>query len=163
MFNTTLSNYAASGKENVIQLVNFCVDNEEYGVEVLKVREIIRLAEVTRVPNAPSFVDGVFNLRGKVIPIISLRKRLALPPIANDSRTRIIVLDIAENLTGILVDAVTEVLRITSDEIQPAPGSLSANSDEQLFAGLVNRDNRIFILLNLEKMLTSTDMQAISH
>ena len=158
MSNTITTNYTDNGKDSVIQLVNFLIDDEEYGVEVLKVREIIRMTDVTRVPNAPDFVDGVFNLRGKVIPIISLRKRLSLPVVDNDSRTRIIVLDIGNMLTGILVDSVSEVIRITENDIQPAPAAITCNIDTDLFVGLVNRDNRIFILLNFDNMLTREEV-----
>jgi purine-binding chemotaxis protein CheW len=159
LFMTDTTTYiAGTGKDSVIQLVNFTVDNEEYGVEVLKVREIIRMTDVTRVPNAPNFVDGVFNLRGKVIPIISLRKRLSLPVVDSDNKTRIIVLDIDNMLTGILVDSVTEVLRISIDEIQMAPAALTSSIEPDLFVGLVNRDNRIFILLNFNNMLTRDDI-----
>lgn len=157
MLNTMSANYNIISKNEVIQLVNFSIDNEEYGVEVLKVREIIRMTDVTRVPNAPNFVDGVFNLRGKVIPIISLRKRLSLPVIGNDSRTRIIVLDIDNKLTGVIVDSVAEVIRITSDDIQPASEALSSSLEDDLFVGLVNRDNRIYILINSDKILTSDE------
>jgi len=159
LFMTDTTTYiAGTGKDSVIQLVNFTIDNEEYGVEVLKVREIIRMTDVTRVPNAPNFVDGVFNLRGKVIPIISLRKRLSLPVVDSDNKTRIIVLDIDNILTGILVDSVTEVLRISFEEIQMAPAALTSSIEPDLFVGLVNRDNRIFILLNFNNMLTRDDM-----
>lgn len=158
MSNAITTNYTDYSKDSVIQLVNFLIDDEEYGVEVLKVREIIRMTDVTRVPNAPIFVDGVFNLRGKVIPIISLRKRLSLPVIDNDNRTRIIVLDIGNMLTGILVDSVTEVIRITENDIQPAPVAVTCTIDADLFAGLVNRDNRIIILLNFDTMLMRDDI-----
>ena len=141
------------GAGSVIQLVNFLVDNEEYGVEVLKVREIIRMTDVTRVPNAPDFVDGVFNLRGKVIPIISLRKRLSLPLVAYDSNTRIIVIDLDNELTGIIADSVAEVIRITSEDIQPAPEGTAQDNNGSLFSGLVNRGDRLLILLSLDMLL----------
>ena len=158
MSNSITTNYTDYSKDSVIQLVNFLIDDEEYGVEVLKVREIIRMTDVTRVPNAPDFVDGVFNLRGKVIPIISLRKRLSLPVVDNDNRTRIIVLDICNMLTGMLVDSVTEVIRITGNDIQPAPAAVTCTIDADLFVGLVNRDNRIIILLDFDTMLTRDDV-----
>ncbi len=154
---STMTNKPIShGTGAVIQLVNFLVDHEEYGVEVLKVREIIRMTDVTRVPNAPAFVDGVFNLRGKVIPIISLRKRLSLPLVEYDSNTRIIVIDLDNDLTGIIVDSVAEVIRITSDDIQPAPEGTTHDSNGSLFSGLVNRGERLLILLSLDMLLNST-------
>ena len=109
-------------KAELIQLVSFNLDREEYGVYVLKVREIIRMSNVTRVPNTPHYVEGVINLRGKVIPIISLRKKFSLPDAEYDKHTRIIVMDVDGELMGFIVDAVSEVIRISSSEIQPPPG-----------------------------------------
>lgn len=137
-----------SGITGTHQLVNFSVDSEEYGIEVLKVREIIRMGAVTRVPNAPDFVDGVFNLRGKVIPVISLRKRLSLPVVEHDHRTRIIVIEVDNKLSGLIVDSVSEVIRITADEILPPPEATTRTDDTGLFEGLVNRGDRLIILLN---------------
>jgi len=141
------------GNGAIIQLVIFSVDNEEYGVDVLKVREIIRMTDITRVPNAPEFVDGVFNLRGKVIPIISLRKRLSLPVVDYTRDTRIIVIDLDNELTGIIVDSVVEVIRITTDDIQPSSEGTPDDGNDAIFSGLVNRNNRLLILLNLEILL----------
>jgi purine-binding chemotaxis protein CheW len=160
MTSTMTTKQASSGNGGIIQLVNFLVDNEEYGVEVLKVREIIRMTDVTRVPNAPAFVDGVFNLRGKVIPIISLRKRLSLPLVEYDSNTRIIVIDLDNDLTGIIVDAVAEVIRITAEDIQPAPEGATHDSIGGMFSGLVNRANRLLVLLDLDVLLNSDKIKS---
>jgi purine-binding chemotaxis protein CheW len=165
MTSTMTTKQGGYGAGAVIQLVNFLVDNEEYGVEVLKVREIIRMTDVTRVPNAPDFVDGVFNLRGKVIPIISLRKRLALPLVAYDSNTRIIVIDLDNDLTGIIVDSVAEVIRITTEDIQPAPEGTAQDNNGSLFSGLVNRGERLLILLSLDMLLCPSPKSgdAVNH
>lgn len=140
--------------EERMQLVSFILDNEEYGVEVLKVREIIRMPNITRVPNTPHYVEGVINLRGKVIPIISLRKRFCLDEVEGDSRTRIMVMDMTNELTGFIVDSVAEVIRITSGEIQPAPPVVSGSVDQEYLSGVINREDRLLVLLDLERLFT---------
>jgi len=136
----------------MIQLVTFMLGEEEYGVNVLSVREIIRLPEITRVPNTPHYVEGVINLRGKVIPVMSMRKRFGLDMQDFDSRTRVIVMEFADELMGFLVDAVSEVIRISPDEIQPPPAAVSSGLDQECMAGVINQSERLIILLELEKI-----------
>src|SRR5690349_17367639 len=112
----------------LIQLVSFHLDQEEYGVEVLKVREIIRMISITHMPNTPSYVEGIINLRGKVIPVISMRRRFGLADSENNGHTRIIVMDIGGELTGFIVDSVSEVIRISGSEIQPSPSAASGGA-----------------------------------
>jgi purine-binding chemotaxis protein CheW len=143
--------------EERMQLVSFILDREEYGVEVLKVREIIRMPNITRVPNTPHYVEGVINLRGKVIPIISLRKSFSLDVAENDGRTRIMVMDMTNELTGFIVDSVAEVVRITTGEIQPAPPVVSGNVDQECIFGVINREDRLLILLDLERLFSQEE------
>jgi len=145
--------------EDRMQLVSFILDKEEYGVEVLKVREIIRMPSITRVPNTPHYVEGVINLRGKVIPIISLRKRFSLELTDNDSRTRIMVMDMTNELTGFIVDSVAEVIRVTSTEIQPAPPVVAGSVDQEYLSGVINRDDRLLVLLDLERLFSQEEQQ----
>lgn len=153
--NTALTdNRVDSSQAERMQLVSFILDQEEYGVEVLKVREIIRMPNITRVPNTPHYVDGVINLRGKVIPIISLRKRFSLEVAENDSRTRIIVMDMTGELTGFIVDSVVEVIRITSGEVQPAPPVAAGSIEQEYLSGVINREDRLLVLLDLKKMFS---------
>src|SRR5512140_873748 len=98
--------------DSLLQLVSFSIGEEEFGVDILKVQEINRMVEVTRVPNAPEYVDGVINLRGKVIPIIDLRRRFGMERKGKDKNTRIIVVELSGKILGFVVDAVSEVLRI---------------------------------------------------
>ena len=137
-----------------IQLVSFNLDQEEYGVDVLKVCEIIRMPDVTRVPNAPHYVEGVINLRGKVVPIICMRKKFGLIAVENDKQTRIMVMDMGEELMGFIVDAVSEVIRISSSEIQPAPAMVAGGVAHECIAGVINQAERLLVLLNLEKMFS---------
>jgi purine-binding chemotaxis protein CheW len=136
----------------LIQLVSFNLDREEYGVEVLKVREIIRMPVVTRVPNTPHYVEGVINLRGKVIPIISMRKKFGLTEAESDKQTRIIVMEVDGELKGFIVDAVSEVIRISSSEIQPSPAVVASGIEQECISGVINQTQRLLVLLDLEKM-----------
>jgi purine-binding chemotaxis protein CheW len=138
----------------LIQLVSFSLDQEEYGVDVLKVREIIRMPIVTRVPNTPYYVEGVINLRGKVVPIISMRKKFSLTEAENDKQTRIMVMDMEGELMGFTVDAVSEVIRISGSEIQPSPAMVAGGIDQECIAGVINQADRLLVLLNLEKMFS---------
>jgi purine-binding chemotaxis protein CheW len=144
----------------LIQLVSFNLDKEEYGVEVLKVREIIRMPVVTRVPNTPHYVEGVINLRGKVIPIISMRKKFGLMDAESDKQTRIIVMEVDGELKGFIVDAVSEVIRISSSEIQPSPAVVASGIDQECIAGVINQSERLLVLLDLEKMFTRDEKNA---
>lgn len=148
-------------KQGLVQLVSFNLAREEYGIDVLKVREIIRMPNITRVPNTPQYVDGVINLRGKVIPIISMRNRFGLTGIGNNSQTRIMVLDVAGELMGFIVDAVSEVIRISADEIQPSPVMASGAIEQDCICGVIIRTERLLVLLDLEKMFSGEERQLI--
>lgn len=140
---------------DLIQLVSFSLDSEEYAVEVLKVREIIRMPEITHMPNTPHYAEGIINLRGKVIPVISMRKKFGLMDTDNDSHTRVIVMDINGELTGFIVDSVSEVIRISSSEVQPPPAAMASGGVEQEYiTGVVNRSERLLILLDLDHIIS---------
>lgn len=144
----------------LIQLVTFALDAEEYGVNVLKVREIIRMTTITRVPNTPPFVEGVINLRGKVIPVFSIRKKLGLADVQRDERTRIVVMEVGSDLIGIIVDAVSEVIRISESEIQPPPSVMNDGMAQECIAGVINQAERLLVFLEVEKLFTR-EMQAV--
>ena len=161
--NTALSTTNSDAmKEERIQLVSFKIGNEEHGINVLKVREIIRMSNITRVPNTPAYIEGVINLRGKVIPIISLRMKFNLPEAENDSRTRIIVMDMDNELMGFIVDSVAEVIRIALSEIQPPPPIVTSGIDQECISGVINHVDRLLVLLNLEKMFSMEERQSFS-
>jgi len=146
----------------LIQLVSFNLDQEEYGVEVLKVREIIRMNTITHMPNTPHYVDGIINLRGKVIPIISMRKKFGLMEAENNSHTRIMIMDIAGELMGFIVDAVSEVIRISGSEIQPSPSVAASGIDQDCISGVINLTERLLVLLDLDRMFTQEEKQLFS-
>jgi len=145
------------------QLVSFSIFNEEYGVEVLKVWEIIRMTAITQMPNTPPYVEGVINLRGKVIPIMSMRRRFGMAETENDNQTRIIVIDVGGDLTGFIVDSVAEVIRISGSEIQPPPSMASGGTEQEYIVGVVNRPDRLLILLDPDKMLSQTERQFVGE
>jgi purine-binding chemotaxis protein CheW len=146
--------------DELLQLVSFNLDNEEYGLEILRVQEIIRMQGLTRVPNSPAFVDGVINLRGKVIPVIALRKRFGLTARANDKQTRIVVTEIGGAIVGFVVDSVSEVLRIPANTIEPAPRLGTVN--QEFVAGVAKLEGRLLILLDVERVMTEEESSALA-
>ena len=144
----------SSTSSELIQLVSFKLDNEEYGIEVLKVREIIRMIPITHMPNTPQYVEGIINLRGKIIPVVSMRKKFGLMEREGCSQTRIVVMDISGELMGFVVDSVSEVIRISSSEIQPPPNVVSGGIDQECITGVINQAERLLVLLDLEKLFS---------
>lgn len=140
----------------LLQLVSFKIANEEFGVDILNVQEINKMTTITKVPNAPEFVEGVINLRGRVIPIIDLRTRLKLERKEHDKDTRIIVVEIVGRTVGFIVDAVKEVLRIPMN-ITEAPPELVTGIDSEFIRAVGKLEDRLLILIDLEKVLSSSD------
>ena len=146
----------------LIQLVSFNLEKEEYGINVLMVREIIRMLSITRVPNTPHYVEGVINLRGKVIPIISLRRKFDLEEAEYDKRTRIMVMEVVGEMMGFIVDEVSEVIRISEKEIQPPPPVVASGIEQECMAGVINQADRLLVLLDLEKMFSADEKRMFS-
>lgn len=138
-----------------LQLVTFRLGNEEYAIDILKVQEINRMVEITSVPNSPHYLEGVINLRGKVIPVVSLRKKFGLRVKENDEQSRIMVLDIMGITTGLVVDGVSEVLRIASDTVEPPP-PMAMNISTEFINGIAKLEHRLIILLDIDKLLGSS-------
>jgi purine-binding chemotaxis protein CheW len=136
----------------VLQLVSFSVGQEEFGVDILKVQEINRMVEITRVPNASTCVSGVINLRGKVIPVIDLRKRFGVSATENDKNTRIIVVELTGRVLGFIVDAVNAVLRIPKNVTEPPPPMVAGIGSEYITA-IGKLEDRLLILLDLERVV----------
>jgi purine-binding chemotaxis protein CheW len=140
----------------LLQLVTFSIGEEEFGVDILSVQEIIRMMDITKVPRAPDFVEGVINLRGKVIPIIDLRKRFGLSTRDHDKHTRIIVIEINNMIVGFVVDSVSEVLRIPASTVEPPPPVVSGLESEYI-SGVGKLEDRLLILLDLNKLLSGEE------
>ena len=134
------------------QLVTFSLGTEEFGVDIMRVQEIIRIPPITRVPKAPSYVKGVINLRGNVIPVISLRSRFGMDRVDETDLSRIIVLQVQAKVFGIRVDAVTEVLRLDSEAIEPPP-QVALGMDSQFIRGVGKIGERLLILLDLTHIM----------
>jgi len=144
----------------LLQLVSFNIGNEEFGVDILKVQEINRMLEITQVPNSPEFVDGVINLRGRVIPVIDLRTKLGMPRREHDKSTRIVVVEVNDKTVGFIVDAVSEVLRIPKNITEPPP-SIVAGVNSDYITAVGKLEDRLLILLDLEKILTLKEFKEL--
>lgn len=144
-----------------LQLVSFNIGSEEFGVDILKVQEINRMVDITKVPQAPRYVEGVINLRGKVIPIVDLRKRFGLEVREHDKNTRIVVVDIDGSIIGMIVDAVSEVLRLPADTIEPPP-NLVTGVNSEFIKGVAKLEDRLLIFLDLSKVVDATELAAIA-
>jgi len=142
---------AAAHGHQELQLVGFRVGSEEFGLDILRVQEIIRFQELTRVPNSPDYMAGVANLRGRVIPVISLRKCFGLEAGPCDKQTRIIVVELNGSIVGFIVDSVSEVLRIPADLIEPPPRL--AKVEREYVSGVGNLTDRLLILLDVERLM----------
>ena len=145
----------------LLQLVTFSIGEEEFGVDILSVQEIIRMMDITKVPRAPDFVEGVINLRGKVIPIIDLRRRFGLSTRDHDKHTRIIVIEINNMIVGFVVDSVSEVLRIPSNTVEPPPPVVSGLESEYI-SGVGTLEDRLLILLDLDRLLSGEERDVLT-
>jgi len=141
--------------------LTFVLAEEEYGLEILKVREIIGLMDITAVPRTPQYVKGVINLRGKVIPVIDLRLKFSMAEAERTEETCIIVADVGGLEMGIIVDRVSEVLDIAGDEIDETP-SFGTNVDTEFILGMGKAEGKVTILLDISKVLTGTELPAVA-
>lgn len=145
------------------QLIVAKLGNEEYGIEITQVQEIIKVPQdITRIPDMPEFIEGMINLRGKIVPIIDLRKRFNLKQKEISEETRIVVASIESQLSGFVVDSVNEVLRVSSDIIEPVPSPVASIGIEYL-NGIAKLGNRLIILLNLEKILSDIEKSSLKE
>ena len=143
------------------QFISFAVGEEEYGLELLRVKEVIRMREITWLPKAPSFVKGIINLRGDVIPIIDLKEKFGLESRADAAQTRVIVVEVEGRLMGMVVDSASQVVRIPADQIDLPPPVLGGFSQE-FITGVGKLENRLVILLNADAILTVDEKVALS-
>jgi len=144
------------------QYVIFKLGNEEYGVDIMNVKEISEYKQSVKIPNTPKFVDGIINLRGDITPIINLKKRFDLESNEANSDTRIIVINIRNKQVGFVVDEASQVLRIGEDDIEPAP-DLVAGVDKKYISGVGKLQDKIVLLLDLEYILTDEEKDKIQH
>jgi purine-binding chemotaxis protein CheW len=139
-----------------IQVVSFHLGSEEYGVDISQVQEIIRMVEITHVPRAPRFMEGVINLRGQLIPIIDLRTRFSMPRAEHTKSTRIVVTEIGSKKVGIIVDSVSEVINIPIEQVEDAPDMIAGVGTEYI-QGVGKVGDRLIILLDLTMVITGDE------
>lgn len=142
--------------ERIKQLVSFRIGEEEFGVDILMVQEIIRLPIITPIPNAPPYIEGMINLRGRIIPVIDLRQRLRIhgkTPTGSSRKTRVLIVEMQTHVTGFIVDAVTEVMKVRVSEIEPTPQLVVSNIDAEYIKGVIKLPSRLVVLLDFHRVL----------
>src|SRR5262244_3862841 len=144
--------------EKDLQVVGFRIGNATFGVRIGSVREIVRVTEITTVPSAPDSVEGVINLRGKIIPVMDLRKRFGQADIQPDKKNRILVVELENKLIGLIVNAASEVLKIPPSEIE-APGSVFTEGESNYVTGVGKLKGRLIILLDIGKLLRQPEFK----
>jgi purine-binding chemotaxis protein CheW len=148
--------------EKDLHIVGFRIGNETYGVRIASVREIVRVPEITSVPSAPDLIEGVINLRGKIIPVMDLRKRFGQTEIISDKRNRILVVELENKLIGLIVNAASEVLKIPPSEID-SPGSVFAEGESSYVTGVGKLKGRLIILLDIAKLLQRPEYKRLEE
>ena len=151
-------------EEGLMQLVGFNIGEEQFGVNILSVQEIIRSATVTNVPNSPIFIEGVINLRGDIVPVVDLRKRLNLyqnEENVKEIKNWILILNIGDRVIGFIVDSVTEVLKIEEDDIEPPPDIIVEGLENQYIQGVYKSDDALVIILEFERVLFNEEYTAL--
>lgn len=139
-----------------LRWVTFRLENEKYGIDVMQVQEVLRVTEIAPVPGAPSYVLGIINLRGNVVTVIDTRSRFGLPSAEMDDSTRIVIIEADEQVVGILVDSVAEVVDLKSSEIETAP-NVGTEESTKFIQGVASHDNELLILVDLNKLLTDEE------
>ncbi len=147
-------------QEELLQLVSFKIGDEEFGVDILSVQEINRMSQITKVPNTPDFIEGVINLRGRIIPVIDLRVKLGMTRKDHGKNTRIVVVELKGQTIGFIVDEVSEVLRIPKD-ITEAPPDMVGGMNSDYITSIGKLEDRLLILLDLEKILSTSEFNIL--
>jgi purine-binding chemotaxis protein CheW len=142
------------------ELLTFTLGNEEYGIDILKVQEIRGYDAVTTIANSPEFIKGVINLRGIIVPIIDMRIKFHLGNVTYNELTVVIILNIASRVVGIVVDGVSDVITLSAEQLKPAP-EFSSSLDTQYITGLGTVDDRMIIVMDIERLMTSRDMDLV--
>jgi purine-binding chemotaxis protein CheW len=148
--------------EKDIQVVGFRIGDETYGVPIGTIREIVRVPSITAVPNAPESIEGVINLRGKIIPVMDLRKRFHQAEIKSDKKNRILVVELENRLLGLIVNSASEVIKIPPSEIA-APGIVFADADSSYVTGVGKLHGRLIILLDIAKLLYRPELKRLEE
>jgi len=142
------------------ELLTFTLGTEEYGIDILKVQEIRGYDAVTTIANSPDFIKGVINLRGIIVPIVDMRIKFSLGNVTYNELTVVIILNVANRVVGIVVDGVSDVIALSADQIKAAP-EFSSSLDMQYITGVGTVDDRMIIVMDIEKLMTSRDMDLV--
>ena len=151
---------AKSGDE--LQLVVFNIGTEEFGVEIMNVQEIIRMTNITKIPQASGYVKGIINLRGRIIVVINLNVIMGMESKEQNENTRIIVADIGETVMGFIVDSVSEVIRLQQSSVEPAPAVIANKIGTEYVRGVGKLEDRLLILLDLDKILSANELRNVN-
>jgi len=146
-----------------MQVIVFKLGNEKYGVEISQVREIIRPAQITRIPNTPDFIEGVINLRGQITTIINLRKRFGLENKPIDNDTRIIVVEHNNSVIGMMVDSVSEVKYLSEREVESLPPIVTSRNESSFLKGVGKLPDGLMVLIDLNKVLREEEISSVAH
>ena len=147
------------------QLVVFGLGKEEFGIDISRVREIVRLQNITTIPQSMDFVEGIVNLRGQIVPIVDLSKHflVGLGNSAKDAERRIIVVHMSGHNIGILVDGVSEILRIADEDVEPTPPIVAGNVDSNSIRGVAKVADRLIIVLDIDRILSADEQEVLVH
>lgn len=159
---TAVRSATGADQSQQLQLVTFEVGQEEFAIDILAVQEIIRMMQITRVPQSPPSVKGVVNLRGRITPVVDLRQRFGLPAQDESNDSRIIVVEVGGHVLGFVVDCVHEVLRVDSSIVDPAP-AITCGVDSDYVRGVGKFQDRLLILLDLERLFSAKELQAVQR
>lgn len=161
--NRSLSNQtAAEGDDKILQWVTFQLEEETYGINVMQVQEVLRYSEIAPVPGAPDYVLGIINLRGNVVTVIDTRTRFGLPTNEITDNSRVVIIEAEQQVIGILVDSVAEVVYLRTSEIDSAP-NVGTEESAKFIQGVSNRDGELLILVDLNKLLSDDEWDEISR
>jgi purine-binding chemotaxis protein CheW len=155
---TSTATHGSTGLAVGNEFLTFTLGQEEYGIDILKVQEIRGYDAVTRIANAPEFIKGVINLRGIIVPIVDMRIKLNLGKVEYNDFTVVIILNVGNRVVGMVVDSVSDVLALTADQVRPAP-EFGGNFDTQYLMGIGSLENRMLILMDIERLMLSKEME----
>lgn len=153
---TTVTNASKKSDDEDLRWVTFRLENEKYGINVMQVQEVLRVTEIAPVPGAPSYVLGIINLRGNVVTVIDTRSRFGLASAEMDDSTRIVIIEAEEQVVGILVDSVAEVVDLKASEIETAP-NVGTEESAKFIQGVASHDDELLILVDLNKLLNDEE------
>ncbi|TCK18818.1 CheW protein [Thiogranum longum] len=158
-----MSNAVANvnSKDDIVQWVTFRLADETYGINVMQVQEVLRVSEIAPVPGAPHYVLGIINLRGNVVTVIDTRTRLGLATTEVTDSTRIVIIETARHVVGILVDCVAEVVDVATSEVESAP-NVGSDESANYIQGVASRENELLILVDLNKLLTDEEWDELA-